>query len=98
MVDTHSRGYEAAARWMFWSGIALFLLGLATLGVARADGAQTWECAPGCRLVESTAWETARTVGAGGAALGALLWAAAILMVLRRRRTPPATPTDSSAS
>lgn len=92
MVDTRSRGYETAARRMFWSGLALLLLGLTALAGARTDGAQSWVCNPGCHLTENTAWEIIRTLGAVGAGLGALLWATAVLMATLRR--PPKPPSS----
>ncbi len=102
MVDTRSRRYEAAARWMFWSGVALLLLGLAALAVARTGGSRSWVCDPGCRLTESAAWEIAGTLGAVGAALGSLLCAVVVLMAtLRRPPTPPPSgdlSADSSSS
>ncbi|MEV7728670.1 hypothetical protein AB0P15_28575 [Streptomyces sp. NPDC087917] len=89
MVDTRSRRYEATARGMFWSGIALLLLGLAALAAARTGGAPSWVCDPGCRPTKSAVWESARTLGAVAAGLGASLWAAAVLMVTLRRPSPP---------
>lgn len=92
MVDTRSRGYETAARRMFWSGLALLLLGLAALAAARTDGAQEWVCNPGCHPAANTTWEIIRTLGAVGTGLGALLWATAVLMAtLRRPPTPPSS-------
>ncbi|MDX3538930.1 hypothetical protein PV721_32250 [Streptomyces sp. MB09-01] len=99
MVDTRSRRYEAAARSMFWSGIALLLLGLAALAAARTGDTRSWVCDPGCHPTESTAWEITRTLGAVGAALGALLWAVAVLMAtLRRPPTPPPSSDPSAGS
>ncbi|MGW6844471.1 hypothetical protein [Streptomyces sp. NPDC054958] len=99
MVDTRSRRYEAAARRMFWSGIALLLLGPAALAAARTGSARSWVCDPGCRPTESTAWEITGTLGAVGAALGALLWAVAVLMAtLRRPPTPPPSSDPSAGS
>lgn len=97
MVDTRSRRYEAAARWMFWSGIVLLLLGLAALVAARADGARPWVCDPDCRPAESTAWEIVRTLGAAGAGLGALLVAVAVLMATLRRPLAPARSSGPAA-
>lgn len=96
MVDTRSGRYEAAARRMFWSGIALLLLGLSALAAARTDGARPWVCDPGCRPAENTAWEIVRMLGAVGAGLGALLGAVAVLMATLRR--PPAPPLSSDSS
>ncbi|CAM5480684.1 hypothetical protein SAVIM338S_03278 [Streptomyces avidinii] len=90
MVDTRSRRYEAAARWMFWSGIALFLLGLSALAAARTGGSGSWVCDPGCRPAQGTARAVTRTLGAVGAGLGAVLWAVAVLMATLRR--PPRAP------
>ncbi|MEU3465914.1 hypothetical protein ABZ721_39000 [Streptomyces sp. NPDC006733] len=82
---------------MFWSGIALLLLGLAALAAARMGGGRSWVCDPGCHLAESAAWEIARTLGAVGAGLGALLSAVAVLMAtLRRPATPPASGDPSA--
>ncbi len=99
MVDTRSRRYEATARRMFWCGVALLLLGLATLAAARTGRARSWACDPGCRPTESTAWEVTGTLGAVGAALGALLCAVAVLMAtLRRPPTPPSSSDPSAGS
>ncbi|MGI5358834.1 hypothetical protein ACQI4E_26460 [Streptomyces sp. CA-252508] len=84
MVDTRSRRYATAARRMFWSGIVLFLVGLAALGAARTDGATTWRCDPRCRPVTGTR-ESVEVAGAVVAGLGGLLRAAAVLMATLRR-------------
>lgn len=85
MVDTHSRRYLLAARWMVWCGILLLALGLAGIASSQSDGAMSWECEPTCRRVENSLWTTVELAGALGAGAGAVLLVAAFLMVMLRR-------------
>lgn len=85
MVDTHSRAYLYAARWMVWCGILLFVLGLAGVAGSHSDGAMSWECEPTCRRVESGLWTTVGMAGALSAVAGLVLLVAAFLMVMLRR-------------
>lgn len=95
MVDSHSRGYESAARRMFWSGIALFLIGCAVLAAARTGWATEWHCDRVCRPTVSTTWRAVKALGLAAAFVGPLLTAAAYLMVTLRRR-PPSPPAPGS--
>ncbi|MEV7401959.1 hypothetical protein AB0N93_16405 [Streptomyces sp. NPDC091267] len=85
MVDTRSRGYLLAARWMLWCGIVLFVLGLAGVAGSHSDGAMSFECEPTCRRVESGLWNIVGTAGALSAVTGLVLLVAAFLMVMLRR-------------
>lgn len=85
MVDTHSRGYLLAARWMVRCGIPFFVLGLAGVAGAHSDGAMSWTCESTCRRVESGLWNSVGTAGALSTVTGVVLLVAAFLMVMLRR-------------
>ncbi|MER5986662.1 hypothetical protein [Streptomyces sp. NPDC001787] len=88
MVDTHSRGYLLAARRMFWSGAALFGLGLAAGWSATGHWATSWNCDPTCRPETSTMWHVIDITARTAVVLGTALAVSAFLMIMLRRPRP----------
>ncbi|MET8827304.1 hypothetical protein ABZX40_15115 [Streptomyces sp. NPDC004610] len=94
MVDTHSRGYESVARWLFYAGPALFLLGLVVGWSVKRHRDNAWICRETCEPGMSPAWQAIEIVTLVILVLGPVLASTGLLMATLRK--PKARPPRSN--